>query len=93
MNRLPKNYNKRIREAIRYEKQVFGHHVQVDVKFLIFKDYREGEIKRYQYTAIDDTTSIRALKVYDRHTQRNAIDFVGLCEEEIPFPHSNHKNG
>ena len=69
MNRLPKNCNKRARGTIRYEKQVPGHHVQVDVKFLVFKDDKEGKIKRYQYTAIDDATRIRALKVYERHTQ------------------------
>jgi DNA phosphorothioation-dependent restriction protein DptG len=33
-------------------------------------------IKRFQYTAIDDATRIRALRVYDRHTQRNTIDFM-----------------
>jgi transposase InsO family protein len=85
MNRLPKNCNKRVRETIRYEKQTPGHHVQVDVKFLIFKDDREGKIKRYQYTAIDDTTRIRALKVYDRHTQRNAIDFIDYVVKKFPF--------
>ena len=85
MNRLPKNYNKRVRGTIRYEKQTPGHHVQVDVKFLIFKDDREGKIKRYQYTAIDDTTRIRALKVYDRHTQQNAIDFVEYVVKKFPF--------
>ena len=85
MNRLPKNYNERVRGTIRYEKQTPGHHIQVDVKFLIFKDDREGKIKRYQYTAIDDTTRIRALKVYGRHTQRNAIDFIDYVVKKFPF--------
>jgi transposase InsO family protein len=85
MNRLPKNCNKRARGTIRYEKQVPGHHVQVDVKFLVFKDDKEGKIKRYQYTAIDDATRIRALKVYERHTQQNAIDFVDYVVKRFPF--------
>ena len=37
LNRLPKNERKRnIKSFRRYEKQVPGHHVQVDVKFLFF---------------------------------------------------------
>lgn len=39
MNRLPQNQRKRsIPTPQRYEKQVLGHHVQVDVKFFFFKD-------------------------------------------------------
>lgn len=34
------------------------------------------KVKRFQYTAIDDATWIRALKIHLRHTQQNAIDFV-----------------
>jgi butyryl-CoA dehydrogenase len=38
----------------RYEKQVPGHQIQVDVKFLKF-DGKDGKpVKRYQYIAIDD---------------------------------------
>jgi hypothetical protein len=50
--------------------------VQVDVKFLTLKRKRGGPVRRYQYTAIDDATRVRALKVYKRHTQANAIDLV-----------------
>jgi len=46
----------------RYSKETPGHHVQVDVKFLIFNT-EEGKVKRYQYTAIDDCTRVRAIKV------------------------------
>ena len=47
---------------------------------------REGwKIKRFQYTAIDDATRIRALKIYDRHTQANAIDFVDYVIKLFPF--------
>ena len=54
MNRLPQNQRKRsILIPQRYEKQVPGHHVQVDVKFLFFKDQNGKQVKRYQYTAID----------------------------------------
>ena len=43
------------------------------------------KIKRYQYTAIDDATRVRALKIYDRHTQKNAIDFVDHVVAKFPF--------
>ena len=42
-------------------------------------------VKRYQYTAIDDATRIRALKIYDRHNQSNAIDFINTIIDKFPF--------
>ena len=42
-------------------------------------------VRRYQYTAIDDATRVRALKVYRRHTQANAIDFINDVVEKFPF--------
>ena len=35
--------------------------------------------------AIDNATSVRALKVYEKHTQANAIDFVNHIIEKFPF--------
>lgn len=46
------------------------------MKFLFFKDDQGNRIKRFQYPAIDDATRIRALKIYERHTKANAINFV-----------------
>ena len=62
-----------------------GHHVQVDVTFLklVGKDGRAT--RRYQYTAIDDATRIRALKVYTRHTQKNAMHFLDYVIKRVPF--------
>lgn len=86
LNRLPKNERKRnVKSFKRYEKQVPGHHVQVDVKFLFFKDKNGKRIKRFQYTAIDDATRIRALKIYEHHTQANAIDFIDYVLKLFPF--------
>jgi transposase InsO family protein len=59
-----------------YEKQVPGHHVQVDVKFLDLKTEDGPKVRYFQYTAIDDATRIRALKIYKKHTQQNAIDLI-----------------
>jgi transposase InsO family protein len=85
LNRLPRNAKKRTVLTKRYEKQVPGHHIQMDVKFLKFKDSTGKKVKRYQYTAIDDATRIRALKVYKRHTQKNAINFVNYVIKKFPF--------
>ena len=85
VSRLPDNVGRRKVHTRRYQKQVPGHHIQMDVKFLIFKGKDGKKIKRYQYTAIDDATHVRALKVYKRHTQKSAIDFVNHIIEKFPF--------
>ncbi len=87
LNRLPKNQRKRTIESRykRYEKQVPGHRIQVDVKFLDFKGKDGRKIRRFQYTAIDDATRIRALKIYSKHTQANAIDFIDYVIKKFPF--------
>ena len=85
MSRLPTNCRKRSIVSKRYEKQVPGHHVQVDVKFLQFVGPTGRTVQRYQFTAMDDATRIRALKVYERHTQASAIDFIDHVVECFPF--------
>ena len=82
---MPRNAKKRTVLTKRYEKQVPGHHIQVDVKFLIFKEKDGKKLKRYQYTAIDDATRIRALKIYTRHTQANAVRFIDYVIGKFPF--------
>src|SRR5262245_52036478 len=69
LNRLPRGTRVRKIHTQRYEQRVPGHQIQLDVKFLIFQGKDSRAIKRYQYTAINDATRVRALKVYDRHTQ------------------------
>lgn len=87
LNKLPQHQRKRSMEPFkRYEKQVPGHRIQIDVKFLYFTDWlTRNEVKRYQYTAIDDATRARALYIYDEHTQKNAIDFVDRIRSKFPF--------
>jgi transposase InsO family protein len=85
MNRLPGKVGRRAVHTKRYAKQVPGHHIQVDVKFLTFLGKDEKKVRRYQYTAIDDATRIRALKIYLRHNQQNAIKFVDYVIEKFPF--------
>ena len=86
LNRLPQHLRKRqVKTIKRYEKRVPGHHVQVDVKFLNFVDNKGRKIRRYQYTAIDDATRIRTLKIYPKHNQVCAIDFINHIVERFPF--------
>ncbi|CNB15778.1 transposase-like protein [Yersinia ruckeri] len=59
--------------------------MQVDVKFLFFNSPNGQRIKRFQYTAIDDATRIRALKIYERHNQANVIDFIDYVVNKFPF--------
>lgn len=63
-SRLPKTASKRTVHTKRYRRTTPGHHVQVDVKFALFKNHEGRTVKRCQFTAIDDATGIRALKMY-----------------------------
>jgi len=85
LNRLPRGTRLRKIHTKRYNKQVPGHHIQMDVKFLTFIGKNGQKVRRFQYTAIDDATRVRALKVYKRHTQANAIDFVNHIIDKFPF--------
>ena len=82
---LPRKVGRRTLHTRRYAKQVPGHHVQVDVKFLALKTQDGRRIRRYQYTAIDDATRVRALKIYCRHNQKSSIDFIDYVVEKFPF--------
>ena len=85
LSRLPQTAPRRTLHTKRYAKTVPGHHVQVDVKFLQLKD-REGKtVKRYQYTAIDDATRIRALQIFPAHNQECAIQFMDYVVKKFPF--------
>lgn len=41
--------------------------------------------KHYQYTAIDDCTRIRVLRIYPRNDQKTAIQFLDYLLERLPF--------
>jgi len=85
LNRLPRGTRMRKLHTKRYQRQVPGHHIQVDIKFLTFKGKSGEKIRRFQCTAIDDATRVRALKDYEKHTQANAIDFIDHIIEQFPF--------
>jgi transposase len=105
MNRLPasQRYKSRDRRWKRYEKQLPGHHVQIDVKFITplggppaparpnpaapaAAAVRPRRAKYYPYTAIDDCTRLRVLRIYDRNNQQTAIQFADYVIARLPFP-------
>jgi transposase InsO family protein len=85
LNRLPtsQRYKRHDRRWKRYEKPLPGHRVQVDVKFI--EPIGATRKKHYQFTAIDDCTRIRVLRVYPRNTQKTAIQFIDYVLEKLPF--------
>jgi transposase InsO family protein len=85
LSRLPQTAPRRALHTKRYAKTVPGHHVQVDVKFLRLKDAKGKAVKRYQSTAIDDATRIRALPIFPQHNQDGAIQFMDYVVETFPF--------
>jgi transposase InsO family protein len=85
VNQLPKTAPRRALHTKRYAKTVPGHHVQVDVKILQLKNREGRTVKRYQYTAIDDATRIRALQIFPEHNQERAIQFMNYVIEKFPF--------
>jgi len=85
MSRLPTSqcYQRHAKRWKRYEKPLPGHRVQVDVKFI---EPITGLTKRhYQYTAIDDCTRIRVLRIYPKNDQKTAIQFLDYLLERLPF--------
>ena len=67
----------------RYEKPQPGHQVQVDVKFIA--PLAGSRKKHYQFTAIDDCTRLRVLRIYDRLNQKTAIQFIDYVLQKLPF--------
>jgi len=85
MSRLPghQKHQAHAKRWTRYEKAQPGHRLQVDVKFL---ERIPGTGKRlYQFTAIDDCTRIRVLKIFDACNQKTAIQFADDVVRRLPF--------
>jgi len=83
---VPKLPGKR-RRAVRpkqlhlFEKPEPGDSVQVDVKVV-----KVSGRKAFQYTAIDDCTRFRVLRLYREQNQRSSIDFLAELRRALPFP-------
>lgn len=68
----------RRRHCTRYERPIPGERVQIDTCKIA-----PGI---YQYTAVDDCTRCRVLRVYPRRTAANTLDFLDAVIEEMGFP-------
>jgi transposase InsO family protein len=93
LNRLPasQRYKRLDKRWQRYEKQLPGHQIQIDVKFVeplktTARPAVGRHTKYYQFTAIDDCTRLRVLRIYPRCDQKTAIQFVDYVLERLPFP-------
>lgn len=62
----------------RYAREVPGERVQFDTF-----EVAEGI---YQYTAIDDCTRMKVVKIYPARSALNSLDFLEYVIEELPFP-------
>lgn len=92
LNRLPasQRYKRLDKRWQRYEKQQPGHRIQIDVKFVeplksAVKPAVGRRTKYYQFTAIDDCTRLRVLRIYPRCDQKTAIQFVDYVMQRMPF--------
>ena len=85
MSRLPSSgrYRRQKERWKRYEKPEPGHRVQIDVKFIA--PLPGSRRKFYQFTAIDDCTRLRVLRIYERLNQKTAIQFLDYVLEKLPF--------
>jgi transposase InsO family protein len=87
LNRLPasQRHKRHDRRWQRYEKPLPGHRVQLDVKFIQPLPGAPRAKKYYQFTAIDDCTRLRVLRIYDRCNQQTAIQFLDYVLARLPF--------
>ena len=66
------------KEYVRYAKLIPGDRVQLDT-------CKIGPLL-YQYTAIDDCTRLRVLRLYSRRSAQETLDFLDAVIDEMPFP-------
>lgn len=85
LGRLPasQRYKRYEQRWKRYEKPLPGHQVQIDVKFIA--PLPGSRKPHYQFTAIDDCTRLRVLRIYERLNQKTAIQFVDYVRSRLPF--------
>ncbi len=64
-----------------FERELPGDCVQVDVKLV-----KVGGQRMFQYTALDDCTRLRVLRLYRRLNYWSSLDFLGEIRRAFPFP-------
>ena len=76
MTRKRRKSEKNIKENIKEA----GEKVQIDTKYAFF-----GEIRYYQFTAVDIATKMSFRYLYSEKTPDNTIDFIKRLIEYFPF--------
>ena len=78
-NNLPniKKYRKH-NDITRYNRPIPGDRVQIDVTKIA--------LKCYQFTAIDDCTRLRAVRLYPNKKAESTVDFLGHILDTFEFP-------
>ncbi|OJW49686.1 MAG: hypothetical protein BGO67_04075 [Alphaproteobacteria bacterium 41-28] len=66
------------RKSKRYSRSISGDRVQIDVT--------KVRQRCYQFTAVDDCTRLRVLRLYTAKTAENAVKFLFEVLEAFPFP-------
>jgi hypothetical protein len=84
VNRLPGGTRLRKVHTKRYNKQVPGHQMLMDVKFLTFINKSGAKTRHFQYTATDDATRTRALGsgLID-HIQKMTIAAITMADMKV----------
>lgn len=83
LQRLPRRRKRvpRPRQLRLFEKAHPGESIQVDVKVV-----KVNGQKFFQYTALDDCTRFRVLRLYRRQNQHASLDFLSELRRDLPFP-------
>jgi hypothetical protein len=78
LNRLPasQRHQRHDRRWKRDSRPLPGHRVQLDVKFIQPLPGTPKAKKNDQFTAIDDCTRLRVLRIYPKLNQHTAIQFA-----------------
>jgi len=81
LRRLRRTPKRRPRQLKLFSKETPGESVQVDVKFV-----RINQQRFFQYTALDDCTRFRVLRLYRYLNARTSLAFLAEAQEALPFP-------
>ena len=81
MPRLTKAPRRKPKQLRLFEKDDPGESVQIDVKVVRLKRERV-----FQYTALDDCTRLRVLRLFPRQNQWASLQFLKDVQAAFPFP-------
>jgi hypothetical protein len=89
MGRLPAS-RRHDRRGKRYEKRLPGHRVRIGAKLLAPlaaapRGRRGGRDGHYRFTATDDRTRPRVLRIHPQLDQRAAVQFLDRVLQRLPF--------